>query len=138
MSIHGWITPKKNYIPCGAYQHIEIVQQEPELYAAVGETYEREMAHVREIEQDCEEHAEREGCTHAGWHIYESAKDSARSRMWDKLLKNGFLRVGTGRHGQLHVEGVPQAILQLKEHCERFAEEHGTQCVFEPVARKSL
>lgn len=130
MKISGWLCPNDEFIQCSLYEHIEVAVNNPVVLKYVPEII--DMIHtLSEIEEGCQDLADREGGHNAEWHIYEMACDKARPKIRKLLLNNGFIRVGES-DGDLHFEGKSNYLKSRYQACVSLAEEYGARAVFEP------
>ena len=127
-NVTGWMTPSGKFLMCGMYMHLSQALDFPEIKQALGDWGEQSDARLTQVMAGCQDaiaHGE-----HPEWHSYEMASDSVQYKLREKLLKAGFLRVGT-MGNSIHFEGKPHAIKNLFQKCKDFAEGHGMGYVFE-------
>jgi hypothetical protein len=126
----GWMTPTGNFIECQTYCHFSAILKHEELSAALegwGETKRLELIRIYQGCQDLVNRGE-----HPEWHCYEMAEDDIKYEARIKLLRKGFLRVGT-KGNTLYFEGKSHGIKKLFQTAKDFAENHGMDYEFEKV-----
>jgi len=128
--ITGWMTPTGNFIECETYCHFAAILKHEELSDALelwGKTKELELTGHYQDCQDLINQGE-----HPEWHGYEMAEDDVKYEARIKLLRKGFLRVGT-QSNTVHFEGKSYAIKKLFQKAKDFAENHDMDYEFEKV-----
>lgn len=137
--LFGWITPKRDFIACPAYGHIEkaleLRDSHTELALALAGIQQR-IDDIDEVKQECTQHEEDEGSSNAEWHIYEIARRDLFDSVQTRLLIAGFIRVGTASDNRVCCfEGRPRALRQHREftpHVRVVFSDLDMRCEFEP------
>ena len=126
--VFGWITPQKEFIDCGRFEHLEVLSKHesmcnrPEIAELISS--------AEEAERGCQ--ALVDAGEHGEWHSYEMALDDVKDAVWKLAMEEGYVRVcsdGSTIHFEMNTNVMPD----MRQFCVDFADDRQMAYQFEVV-----